>query len=760
MTVYDASDDHHPGPPRFVQLGESIVDPIFVDMAHGYDRDNLAPTIAGAPERDPGPYEKGEFVWRLAEKPAGSKAGLEYAPTPFEDEAEQYDEGNHNTAEFEPDRPGTYVFELDAPDGTHELTMEVFPPPVTEDGDELYDIEGELPTDARETTGGPPRIELEGHYDTDADEFVVESNPELAPDSYAVPEDLDVTFRPHDAAALDREDIAVEGHTARIPVEALEGPTRLFAAPYDGVRLGTTDEIVLDPDAEAVDLPNRPPEWIDDAVVYEIFTRSFAGEKGATDFEYLTEKIEYLDELGVDLVWLTPIVPAWSATVDTPPGGPHGYDASDYFAVADDLGTIEDFERFVEECHDHDIKVAFDLVVNHAGWEHNHWQDTIAELGEEPDDPYTFPEIDAWDTDSPYFDWFDRQSRTNGIDSTPAQTSFFDVRLHPNLNFGNLALREHILAVVDFWSDTVDAFRCDIAWGVPHSFWKEARQLTRGKDDAFLWLDESIPRIPEMGESEFDLHFDSTEFMRTAHAVARGERPPKDLIGAIEVRQNDGFPAYSRLINSTENHDESRLYYEAKTHGHRADPAAAQRGALAAAFTLPGVPFLYYGQERLITEYGERRESPYFGRDDQTGDIKADPYKRAFMNWDEYDEAHFEFVSSLIDFYHDSPVLGPESDLVREAHRTEAGNDVLVFGRDAGEAKRVVVINFADHPHWVDLRLPVDTHDLFSGEDLLVDRSDDAVTVEVETLAVFETPTLFDQGHNHWHADEPLPNNS
>jgi len=750
-------DGHHPGPPRFLQLGDSIVDPIFVDMAHGYDRDNLSPTIAGQPERDPDPYRKGEFVWRLREKPDGSKAGLEFAPTPFDD-ADAYDEGTHNTAEFRPDEPGTYVFELDAPDGTHELTVEVFPPPVTEDGTELFDIEAELPTDAREATGGPPRIELDGHYDAAAEEFVVESNPELAPDSYAVADDLDVTFLPHDAAALDREAIAVDGTTARVPVEALDGPTRLFAAPYDGVRLGITDEIVLDPDTGAVELPNRPPAFLDDAVIYEIFTRSFAGEQGATDFESLTGKVPYLGDLGVDVVWLTPIVPAWSATVDTPPGGPHGYDASDFFAVAEDLGTIADFERFVEACHDHDIKVCFDLVVNHVGWEHDAWQETIADLGPEPEDPHAFPEIDAWDTDSPSFDWFDRQSRTNDIDATPAQTSFFDVRLHPNLNYGNLALREHILAVVDFWSDIVDAFRCDIAWGVPHSFWKEARRLTREKDDTFLWLDESIPRIPEMGASEFDLHFDSTEFMRTAHAVGRGERPPRDLIDAIETRQNDGFPAYARVINSTENHDESRLYHEAKENGNRADPAAAERGALAAAFTLPGVPFLYYGQERLISEYGERRESPYFGRDDQTGDIKADPYKRAFMNWETYDEDHLDFVSKLIDFYHDSPVMGPSAGLVREAHRTEAGNDVLVFGRDAGEEKRVVVVNFGGGTRRVDLRLPVDTRDRFTGEDRGVDRSEDAVTVEVETLAVFGTPTLFDQGRDHWQAGEPLPN--
>ncbi|MEF8826730.1 MAG: alpha-amylase family glycosyl hydrolase, partial [Halapricum sp.] len=488
-------------------------------------------------------------------------------------------------------------------------------------------------------------------------------------------------------------------------------------------------------------------EWLDDAVMYEIFPRSFAGEEGTADFQFLTEKVDYLADLGIDVVWLTPIVPARSTEVDTPPGGPHGYDTGDYFDIAADLGTLDDFETFVEACHEADIRVCFDLVVNHCGWTNEHWQDTIAELDEQPDDPYTFPDIEAWDADSKYFDWFDRQTTPSEEDAAPAQTSFFNVRLHPNLNYGNLALREHILAAVDFWSEYVDGFRCDIAWGVPHSFWKEARRLTRQKDAEFFWLDESVPYLTSMGESEFDLHFDTTEFMFTAHSVARGERPPADLLDAIEIREETGFPTYSRILNTTENHDESRIYWEAKAEGHREDPAQAERAAVAAEFTLPGVPFIYYGQERLICEYGTRRKSPFADREDRFDDIEKDPYKRAFMNWQEYDEAHFQFFDNLIDFYHDSPVFGPNADLVREAYRTDATDDLLVFGRDAGDEKRVVVINFGPKPRQVELRQSVDTRDLFTGEDLAVSTSDDATTVEVETLAVFETPSLFGQGN-------------
>ncbi|MDS0280538.1 alpha-amylase family glycosyl hydrolase [Haloarcula onubensis] len=738
MDIQTPRDSHHPGPPRFLRTGDRIVDPVFVDVEHGFDRDNLAPTIAGTPERDPDEYGADTFTWSVASRPAGSAAAVQYTPTPYDDR-DRYDHGTHNTAEFEPDAAGTYGLELDAPDGTHELTVRVF------DADGTEATTDGVGGGGRHDGGGPPRIELSGRYDSATETFVVESNPELAPDSYAVGSDLTVEFLPHDASSLDAADIAVEGTTARVPASALDGPTSLYAAPFDGRRVGVRDEILLDPESERVSLPNRPPDWLDDAVVYEIFTRSFGGEPDGTTFDVLADRVDYLAWLGVDVVWLTPVVPAWSPTVETAPGGPHGYSTADYFDVAEDLGTLAEFEAFVDRCHDHDIRVCFDLVANHCGWTHPFFQDTIAQLGEEPEDPYQFPDIEAWDESSDYFDWFDRQRGPSHHDAAPAQTSFFGVRLQPNLNHGNVALREHLLAAVEFWAERVDGFRCDIAWGVPHSFWAEVRERVRAMDADFLLLEEAIPRTPAFAASEFDLHFDTTGFTDAAVAVARGERPPGDLLDAVEARERDGFPRYTRLLNATENHDEARLAHEAAV-GDREDPAAVARAAAAAAFALPGVPMLYYGQERLITRHGERRAFAFAGDPDREDDIERDPYKRAFVDWDERPESHLAFYRQLVDFYHDSPALGPDAALVRPAYRTETPEDVLVFGRDAGEAKRVVVVNFAADPRRVTLRPVVDTTDLFTGANVAVDRSDDGVTVEVDRLAVLSTPTLFDCG--------------
>jgi glycosidase len=738
----DPTEGHRPGPPRFIHTDEKIVDPIFVDGHHGLDRDNLAPSIDGTPDRDPDPYDAGAFSWSLAEKPEESDAAVEFAPSPY-DEVEQYDHGDHHTAEFQPDVPGTYVFELDAPDGTHHQTVRVLP---------------EAPDDA----GGPPRLALDGNYDAEREVFVLEADAERSPTSNAFPDDLTVEWLPEDGSTLSLSEVTVQSaipdsdgaldhqigdQRVEIPAAALDGPTRVFAAPYDGQVLGNVDEVLLDPDAETVELPNRPPEWLDESVVYEIFTRSFAGEPGETDFDFLTEKVPYLDDLGIDVVWLTPIVPAWSTQVEHAPGGPHAYSTENYFEVAEDLGTLEEYERFVEVCHDHDIKVCFDLVINHAGWTNAAFQDTIAQVGEGGDE-YTVPNVEAWDTQSNYFDWFDRRADATETDAAPAATYFFGTRIQPNLNYGNVALREHILAAAEFWAPRVDAFRCDIAWGVPHSFWKELRRRVRAMDSEFMLLDETIPRLPAFAESEFDAHFDTTGFMRTAHAVARGDRTPSDLVRAIEQRFVDGFPTFTRILNTTENHDERRLYYEAKTEGRRPNPAKAQRAAVAAAFTLPGVPFMLYGQERLIGEYGTPRESA-FGEDDERtdDDIKNDPYKRAFLNWEEYPDEHLQFYERLIDTYHELDVLKPAADIAQAPSTGGDPDDVLVFGRESDQQSVVVVINFGEGSAMVDLRSAVDPCNLFTGENCETDGPDHVTRVDVETLGIFETPGVLGPSH-------------
>ena len=733
------ADSYHPGQPRVVTVGTEIINPAFVGAIYGSDhgdfrnRDHLSPRLPVL-RRDPEEYDADEFEWSIAERPDGSTAELEFSTATNENQP-RYDHGRGHVTEFAPDEPGRYTLRLDAPDGSHEQTLYAVPEPTDPDA-------------------GQPRVELDARVEDD--EYVVTATAALAPSRDTPSLLLDVTFLVDDRDPLDEDDLVIDETTARVPLDAIEGESaRVHAVAYDGNLPSVVDTVELPPDG-AVSLPNRPPSWLDDSVIYEIFTRSFHGDRGETDFDVLSERVEYLDELGVDVVWLTPVVPSVSGGEDISNGGPHGYDTLDYFDVAPDLTPsgmtpLEAYQQFVEACHDRGIKVLFDLVANHCGRDHAFFQ---ASIDSSVDRSGEWEHIEAWDEDSKYYDWFHRvhQSRYDRsgdrVEPEPRVTGFYDHLHMPNWNYDNLAVREHMLAVADFWSGEVgvDGFRCDIAWGVPHDFWKDVREVVRKNDSEFLMLDETIPHDPSFAENEFDAHFDTDDYTETAHAIARGEVEAFELLEAVKARADKGFPDYTRLLNATENHDEKRLLNEALHAGAYDDPEGIQRACWAAGVALPGVPFVYYGQERAISRHGENR---HLGPGDpRENDVRADGMQRAFMNWDEYDEEHLQFYKQLIDRYHDLDALKPAAGLEEVWHRSE--DNVLAFGRDAaaldevtGPERVVAVVNFEDgEPGRVELPAAVGTTDIITGEDVAVERTDTTTTIEVETIAVLETRTF------------------
>ena len=800
-------DSYHPGPPRFGHVGETFYDRPVTDFsddhAGGKDRDSFGPRIKGTPEKDPDNYSADDFSWSIVEAPEDSSAALEYRPTDENAGVEQYDAGQDNVAEFAPDVPGTYVFEVETPDGAYEQILHIFP---EDDGE-----------------GGPPRISLDGHYDGDAGEFVVESNPNLAPNSSQTDADIVVEWLADNRDSLATEDIETDedGWTATIPESALDGETaRLHAAPYDGAKAGHSDTVVLDPDAGIVENPTHPPEWIEDGIMYEIFPRSFGGapedgewpfDNSNANFSSFQDRLDYLDSLNVDVIWFTPIVPSESGNWKPQEylrgnerdrfkfvgGGPHGYDALSYTEIAEDLtseysvqdyydeplpweddydpdnnvredareSAMEEFQNFVEAAHDRDIRVCFDFVINHGGRHHPYFQDTIEQLSDFQPEGWTYNGIESHNTDSKYFDWFNRKAEPNltddgetVVDPEPAATGFSGLRVMPEWNYNNVALREHILAAADYLSGEVgiDAFRADIAYGVPHDVWKEIREVVRANDSDFMMLDETIPNDPDFAENEFGLHFDTSDFMAGAgHSVVNGG-DPMQLYDAVAKREREGWPDHSLILNSTENHDEQRLYKIARD-GSREDPAKAQRAVWAAGVLLPGVPFIYYGQERLITEYGATRYNyDGTGEDGRAGDVGPDTYKRAFMNWDETDEEHLAFYRNVTDLYKEHDILKPHAD----AQKTwfDSSDSVLVFGRSMetadGEQQVVAMVHFDPGTAQVDLLPGTETTDLVSGEDIGVESDGQAVSVEFDTIAIVETDTLFAVGDQIAELDE------
>jgi len=125
-----------------------------------------------------------------------------------------------------------------------------------------------------------------------------------------------------------------------------------------------------------------PRPWWKEATVYQVYPRSFndSDGDGIGDIPGIVEKVDYLDDLGVDAVWLSPVYQS--------PQADNGYDISDYRAIDDQYGDLEDWEELLAELHDQDIRLIMDLVVNHTSDEHEWFQ--RSRRGEEPYDDYYY----------------------------------------------------------------------------------------------------------------------------------------------------------------------------------------------------------------------------------------------------------------------------------------------------------------------------------------------------------------------------------
>ncbi|MFC6872489.1 alpha-amylase MalA [Halobellus marinus] len=493
------------------------------------------------------------------------------------------------------------------------------------------------------------------------------------------------------------------------------GESRTVTKPTDT----TADDGEIRTDAFVARRPNDPPEWATDVTLYEIYVRGFLGDEAMTEaddpgseaddpeseaanlgseaanlgseaddpggetgaesdesatathtdgrsvFDRIADRLDYLEELGVDCLWLTPVLQNDHA--------PHGYNITDFFSIAEDLGDREDYERFVSAAHDRGMKVLFDLVLNHSARDHPFFQDAYG------------------NPDSEYYDWYDWQ------DSGEPET-YFEWEYIANWNFENLAVRRHLLDAVDTWFEVADGFRCDMAWAVPDTFWQELRDRVKSRDPEFLLLDETIPYVADFHNGMFDMHFDTTLYF-TLRQVGRGHADADAVLDAVEGRDEIGFPPHAAFMLYIENHDETRYVVEC---GDEAAMAAA--GALV---TLPGVPMLYGGQE-----LGQR------GRRDA-------------LAWEDAREEFREHYERLLDLRNEIPALGTAGGFSRVSYETDTDRAVA-FRRELDDSAYVCVLNFGESPATVTLVEPVDDTDLVTGESLLT-----ADGLEIDDVAVF-----------------------
>jgi maltose alpha-D-glucosyltransferase/alpha-amylase len=200
----------------------------------------------------------------------------------------------------------------------------------------------------------------------------------------------------------------------------------------------------------------REPLWFKTAVFYEIHLRGFfdGNDDGSGDFRGLTEKLDYLQEVGIDCIWLLPCFPS--------PLRDGGYDISDFFAIHPDYGTIDDFKRFIDQAHQRGLRVIIDLVMNHTSSDHPWFHESRTN----PDGPYG--DWYVWGDDPERWS----EARIIFVDTEPSNWTWDPVRSQyywhrffshqPDLNYDNPEVQEQMLNVLRFWLDLgLDGFRLD-----------------------------------------------------------------------------------------------------------------------------------------------------------------------------------------------------------------------------------------------------------------------------------------------------------
>jgi len=371
--------------------------------------------------------------------------------------------------------------------------------------------------------------------------------------------------------------------------------------------------------------------WYLDAVFYELNVRAFFDHNadGHGDLRGLTQKLDYLKDLGVDAIWLLPIYP--SPLLDD------GYDIADYYSIHPDYGDLEDFKTFLNAAHQRGMRVITDLVLNHTSDQHRWFQS--ARQG--PDDPYH--DYYVWSEDDQKYPQariiFLDTEQSNWTWDESAQRYYWHrfYSSQPDLNFDNPDVRDEMLKVAKFWLELgVDGFRAD---AVPYLFEREGTNCENlPETHAYLkelrrFIDQNYPGRILLCEAnqwpqdvrmyfgdgdEFHMGFHFPLMPRIYLAIRKGDVSP--LIWVMD--QTPTIPDNTQWSTFLRNHDELTLEMVSEEERqwmweqYAPDPRmrlnlGIRRRlaplldndrrkielAYSLLFTLPGSPVIYYGDE-------------------------------------------------------------------------------------------------------------------------------------------------------------------
>ena len=423
--------------------------------------------------------------------------------------------------------------------------------------------------------------------------------------------------------------------------------------------------------------PAQKPTWWQKGTVYQIYPRSFKDTSGdgVGDLRGITEKLPYLEWLGVDAVWLSPIYPS--------PNRDFGYDVSDYIDVDPLFGTLEDFDDLIKEAHERDIKIILDFVPNHSSDEHPWFVESRASKDNPKRDWYTWRDAKA--DGSPPNNW----RSVNGLD-TPGSAWVWDEPTEqyylasfspyqPELNWRNPEVKEAMMDALRFWLERgADGFRVDMLdfLGKDAEFRDEPPETAQAEDylaaakyhlnrpethDYILEMNRTIHAYPERVLVGEILYYLEPKQINEYYGNGEGLDLPfyfglmflpmeadklRGKIDAYDAAIGDNQPNYNLA-----NHDMPRL----SRHGERSKLAAMLL------LTLRGTPFLYYGDELNMANVDvppEKQQDPFIVY--QTGTTRDGV--RTPMQWNGEEYAGFSEVEPWLPVAEDYESVNVEAE--------------------------------------------------------------------------------------------------
>ncbi len=328
------------------------------------------------------------------------------------------------------------------------------------------------------------------------------------------------------------------------------------------------------PTSESAFTPSTLPQWAEQANIYEVNVRQFTDEGTLQAFQ---THLPRLKELGVDILWFMPIQPIGELYRKGALGS--YYSISDYTAVHEDYGTLEDFQSIVEQAHSLGMKVILDWVANHTAFDHH------------------------WVSDHPHF--YTADSAGNypivAVDNDGTPTDWTDVA---DLNYEAEGMREAMIGEMNWWLENadIDGFRCDVAGFVPYDFWKTAiNDLRENHDSIFMLAEWEDPALMDVG---FNAVY-GWEFHHLLNELAQ-DKMNVSALAEYADKCDSLWPKETMKMYFTTNHDENTW-----------NGTVSQRmGKLGKAmFVLSSMmerslPLVYTGQEA-----GLNHQFPFFTKD-------------------------------------------------------------------------------------------------------------------------------------------------